>query len=362
MCASSPVAVRGRPLPRAFTLVELLVVITIIAILIALLLPAVQAAREAARKVQCQNNLKQLGLAMLNFEQANGHFPSGGWGWGWTGDPDRGNGKEQPGCWLYAILPQLEQTALYQLGGDGDPNTWTPSQLAGAAQRMQTPLAMMNCASRRRAIIYPIGYSAGGPGYSGNQYAAYGSNPVGVVARGDYAACAGDRFYASGYAGPSDLASARSLTQTNTWSTILYDPGFSPPPWPTGICYLRSEVKMADVTDGTSNTYMLGEKYVVPDWYFNGADGADNESMYNGFDNDTHRTTYYSASAGITHTPMQDTPGYSGFNRFGSAHANGCAMTFCDGSVQWINYSIDAETHRCLGNRSDGKTIDRKGL
>jgi prepilin-type N-terminal cleavage/methylation domain-containing protein len=344
-----------------FTLVELLVVITIIAILIALLLPAVQAAREAARKLQCQNNLKQLGLAMLNFEQANNRFPSGGWGWNWTGDPDRGNGREQPGCWLYSILPQLEQLPLWQLGSDGNPDVWTPAQLAGAAQRTRTPLALMNCPTRRQATIFPIGWT-GSVGYSGNQYTAYGASAATAVARGDYAACAGDRYYANGYFGPVDLASARTLTQTNAWSTILLDPGFSPPPWPTGISYLRSEVKMADITDGTSSTYMLGEKYLTTDAYFNGGDGADNESMYNGFDNDTHRTTYYSPAAGLTHTPMQDMPGCPSYNRFGSPHATSCAMAFCDGSVQWISYSIDPEVHRCLGNRADGKTVDAKKL
>jgi hypothetical protein len=310
--------------------------------------------------VQCQNNLKQLGLAMLNFEQANSHFPSGGWGWGWTGDPDRGNGKEQPGCWLFSILPQLEQMALYQLGSDGLPDTWTAKQLAGTAQRMKTALAVANCPSRRQAIIYPVGLGWG-VGYSGNQYSAFGSGPVTSLARDDYNANAGDRIYNYGNYGPDNLVEANKLTKDNNWISMLYDV-VSPPPWPTGICYLRSEVRMADITDGTSNTYMLGEKYLAPDYYFNGGDGADNESMYNGFDNDTHRTTYYQGEKPPTHTPMQDSPGYATGVRFGSAHPTSCAMAFCDGSVQWINYSIDPETHRCLGNRSDGKTLDAKRL
>jgi prepilin-type N-terminal cleavage/methylation domain-containing protein len=342
--------------PSGFTLVELLVVITIIAILIALLLPAVQAAREAARRLQCQNNLKQLGLAMLSFEQTNKHFPSGGFGWGWTGDPDRGTGREQPGCWLYSILPQLEQLALYQLGADGDPDNWSAKQLAGAARRVQTPLAVANCPSRRQAIVYPVGCPWGGVGYSGNTYAAYGSGAVTSVARTDYNANAGDRYYNYSNAGPTDLATARSLTQSNTWMSMLYEVTMPATVWPTGICYLRSEVKMCDITDGTSKTYMVGEKYLAPDNYFTGADGADNESMYNGFDNDTHRTTCLD----VYHVPMQDTPGVGYGANFGSAHANSWAAAFCDGSVQWINYSINPEIHRCLGNRSDGKAIDAK--
>src|SRR5262245_64832193 len=90
-------------LKKAFTLVELLVVIAIIGVLVALLLPAVQAAREAARRSQCTNNLKQLGLAVHNYADANkGAFPVGEYSWGW-------------GTWLVGLLPYIEQQNLYDL-------------------------------------------------------------------------------------------------------------------------------------------------------------------------------------------------------------------------------------------------------
>jgi prepilin-type N-terminal cleavage/methylation domain-containing protein len=101
---------------RAFTLIEVLVVIAIIGILIALLLPAIQAAREAARSTQCKNNLKQIGQASLSHLDAQKTLPTGGWGYHWIGDPDRGFGQGQPGGWAYNILPFIEEKAIRDIG------------------------------------------------------------------------------------------------------------------------------------------------------------------------------------------------------------------------------------------------------
>ncbi len=135
---------------HGFTLVELLVVITIIGILIALLLPAVQAAREAARRVQCSNNLKQLALGSLNHEMANKCLPTGGWGLNWVGDPDRGFGRQQPGGWVYSVLPYIEQPELHDLGIGA---ATLANGVNACKRRITTPLPGLICPTRRTSAL-----------------------------------------------------------------------------------------------------------------------------------------------------------------------------------------------------------------
>jgi prepilin-type N-terminal cleavage/methylation domain-containing protein len=334
------------PNPKlGFTLVELLVVITIIAILIALLLPAVQAAREAARRLQCCNNLKQIGLAALNHEQVQGHFPSGGWATQWIGDPLRGFGRRQPGGWAYSILPYCEQEALWRLPDDGDAANITAAQKTKTDTLLQTPLSMFICPTRRRAILYPYLTSRGNP-------VPYNCNRPTLAARTDYAANAGDPagaqnpfgFGEYGFAVPSSYAAA----------DIFNWPKF--PALFSGVVYNRSETKIVDIKDGTSNTYLVGEKFLNPDYYATGESGGDDQYVFQGFDRDTQR--WGSNDAAGYGWPRQDQSGADLMCNFGSAHAVGFHMATCDGSVHFVNYTIDLTTHARLANRADGLPID----
>ncbi len=319
---------------RGFTLVELLVVIAIIGILIGLLLPAVQSVREAARRIQCANHLKQMGLGALNHEEAHGFFPSCGWGWAWIGDPDRGFGETQPGGWIYNLLPFVEQDALHNLGmGKSD-----SEKRAFAGEVANTPIAMFNCPSRRRAKPYTVYYSGG-------SFHAYNADNVPGHARSDYGANGGPVVHV--FTGPSSVTDG----ENPNWSG-----------WPgwmrteRGVSYLRSEVTMGDIKDGTTNTYFAAEKYMNPDHYETGVDGADNTSMYQGQDWDVQRW------GNTVDLPYQDQSGVARWRSFGAAHANGFQAVFCDGSVRSLSFSIDGVTHQRLSDRADHQVVDASKL
>jgi prepilin-type N-terminal cleavage/methylation domain-containing protein len=327
-----------------FSLLELLVVLTVIGVLIGLLLPAVQAAREAARQLQCRNNVKQLALAAVSHESSFKFFPTGGWNMYWLGNPDRGFGKRQPGGWIYNILPFIEQQALHDLGASGG----TIAIQDANAIRCATPLDGLNCPSRRPATLCRLAYPL-------QFHLTAGS--VGQLARSDYAMNAGD--YVQWCRQGADYQEPTSLQEGD-------DPKFR---WDdmslqTGICHQRSQVTLADVKDGTSSTFLIGEKYINRDHYTDGKDLGDSETMYGADQLDLLRWTGVAGTAGTVadnNLPMQDRSHVLEGNKvqwFGSPHAAAFNASFCDGSTRAISYSIDGEVYRRLGNRKDGLPLD----
>jgi prepilin-type processing-associated H-X9-DG protein len=317
--------------------VELLVVITIIGILIAMLLPAVNSARESARGAQCRNNLKQLATGMLASAEAQGIIPTGGWGWYWVGDPDRGYGNQQPGGWIYNILPNTEMAPLHDLGMGGNSTKATILQLVSNA------LPITNCPTRRRPALFPMPWSSTVAYNCGGVTAPAGFK----VARSDYAACCGDAAQDEFGPGPSDNSKSAQASYFGSRTLGNFQNL-------TGVCFEQSTVRIDDITDGASQTIMVGEKYLGSDNYGSGNVGADNENEYVGMDNDIFRTT--------CQAPMQDRWGLNNTFAFGSAHPNAANFALCDGSTLTINYAVDKNTFRMLGTRNEGTPVDMSKL
>jgi prepilin-type N-terminal cleavage/methylation domain-containing protein/prepilin-type processing-associated H-X9-DG protein len=334
---------------HGFTLVELLVVIVIIGILIALLLPAVQAAREAARKTECANHLKQISIAFVNHDQLHKSLPTGGGGCYWVGDPDCGVGKLQPGGWGYNILPFTEEGNVYNMPADGVAGGITPAGATGAATMLRTVYPGMHCPSCRPTKLYPNLYSSSRPK---NSY------PVDKVARTDYAANGGAVIPSKRVDGPGSWPD-ESYWGTSGWNAAAGEV--------TGIVTMHGVVRIMDITDGASNTYMVGEKYINTLYYETGTADGDDGTRYDGYDIDTVR--YARRNLTDDDPPRQHTTwGATSFKSdasnliFGSAHAGSFNMAFCDASVRQISYSIKMAIHECLANRKDGKAVDARDL
>ena len=289
----------GRTSSGAFTLIELLVVIAIIAILIGLLLPAVQKIREAANRMSCSNNLKQLGLAMHNYHDTNGVFPY-----------VRSGGGQNRHTWALLLLPYLEQDNIYQtyktpITGvnqtDGFNNhTATDARIVAARQsKVKTYL----CPTRHGQYLSPI---------------QAGSAVTGLAS--DYAACVGD-------SGTVPTTGVFQMVNSN---------------------HMTAGLGFADIPDGTSNTFMIGEKHIQL--------GKLNDSVQDGMIYSGGEQQTYARRAGPSN-PLAINPTVAINNQFGSWHPGVCLFVFADGSVRAVKNSIPGTTLGLYANRQDGQAI-----
>lgn len=307
-----------RPTRHAFTLIELLVVIAIIAILIALLLPAVQQAREAARRTQCRNNLKQLVLALHNYHDQASTFP---YGWDTRGS-----------TWSVFLLPQIEQANLYnklvfQESGPGNWGSGGGNQLLASEY-----ISAFRCPSM--AVAEHISSNSGIPNRVPSSY------------RGN-----------AGSEASSDDTSTIVIPGTKSLENLQQD----------GIFYACSSVKFRDITDGTSNTLLIGESATDPKFVKDGQ-GMDHWTFGSpqmdpcrctGSNNGTEFSETVGTSIAILNarTVAPATHGRLMELAFGSWHEGGAFFGLCDGSARFISENIDLGLYQGLSSRSGGEII-----
>ena len=303
-----------------FTLIELLVVIAIIAILIALLLPAVQKVREAASRTTCENNLKQIGLAMHNYHDTYSKLP-----------PSR-LGLNGYASWMVLILPFVEQNALYNMW---DLNKTYYMQTAAA---QQTAVSIFFCPSRRSPPMLSTQYDVPSNGVPDS------NNHPGVL--GDYG-CNGGQFFNAIVDNPACNGA------------MCYANGA-----PNGngqLVNTQSQTSLGSIIDGTSQTLLVGEKH-VPQIYFGmggtGTGGTPNGdgAIFNGdYPRSFSRIGGGTASFNLGQGPTDVSGPYH--CKFGSWHPGICQFVFADGHVASLNNSIDYTTLGLLCVRNDGQVI-----
>lgn len=302
----------------AFTLVELLVVIAIIGVLVALLLPAVQAAREAARRSQCQNHLKQLGLGVHNFEDINKSLPHTRYDNRYT--------------WAVEIMPYIEQQNTF--------SAWdlTKSYYAQTATARLTAIPIYFCPSRRT--------HKGGPptavSISPNDVQDDTSNAPVAGALSDYAVSVGSTGRDYWWDGNGSSGGDNTLLKTrgafrmmNNWSTTVTQPA------------TVAGRRIAEITDGMSNTIWVGEKHVRIGEF--GKAGGDC-SIYNGDKGCSYRGA--GPSYPLARIPSQDLNA-----NFGSYHPSVCQFVLADGSIRSVKVSVNTTVLGYLADVDDGQPI-----
>ena len=301
---------------RAFTLVELLVVIAIIGILVALLLPAVQAAREASRRMSCQNNLHQIGVALHNYHSAYRHLPSG-----WVSDP---RAHESGWGWASAILPQLEESAAFE---DINFSRYIEDPVHNEVR--VTPVEALMCPSDVYDTVFFI---AEGEEDEHDDH-DHGDDDDDMHEE--------DNGH-SVDEGPHFLFQIAKSNYVGVYGTKdIHDDLYHG----DGLFYGNSRHRFRDILDGLSQTLMVGER-----------DGRLGGSIWHGFIHDANAAAARVIGAS-DHTPNSPV---GHFEDFRSLHPGGAQFILSDGSVRMLTQFVDLEVYHALTTRANKEVIDAK--
>ncbi|WP_152100313.1 DUF1559 domain-containing protein [Lacipirellula parvula] len=360
---------REKQRSRAFTLVELLVVIAIIGVLVALLLPAVQAAREAARRSQCTNNLKQLGLGMLNHESAKKRFAQNEqYVWNKNGTA----GRRDLASHLVMVTPYVEATGLYgQIDLSPKAANVPGDQLVQGVPLRQLPLAILTCPSDdKTGVVLPDR----GTGLE-NDWLYLADNRPGPVATTNYCGSMGAQLMGwqgcniktlVGYSG--SVYGMSPIYPGDDWFNTTSLPnacgqtgnprGDCPDPATISGVFGRSAwaASIREIEDGTSNTIMMGE--IRPSTSgFNWVHGWTlSEGMWFATTGPINFETDPEI-VGRTEICRRWDKDFSTAHGFKSRHAGGANFVFCDGSTHFLSESIDYTNYQRLGARSDSENV-----